>query len=153
LRGAAESCGISLHGAHAREQEGWLIRKWRLTAEGVTLGSPLFAEAASRPGITEIYVVELQPQLMGQQLGVKLIREALADAGDEAIVVCKPVPTEFSNVQPEESLAAAMAYHQRLGPREDARGVLLSGWHTSSPRLVTPPRVARLSRGVVTLAS
>jgi GNAT superfamily N-acetyltransferase len=81
----------------------------------------LAGEMLSRPGVTEILNVELQPAFLGQGLGIVMLRAALADVPDDDIVVCQPTPTEYSNVPPGRSAAAVAAFYHRLGFAVDDR--------------------------------
>ena len=81
----------------------------------------LAAFASNGRGVTEILNLELEPVFFGQGLGERLMCVALAHVPADDIVICQPVPTDFSNVPPGESAAKVDAFYRRLGFAPDAR--------------------------------
>jgi GNAT superfamily N-acetyltransferase len=69
----------------------------------------------------EILNVELEPSFLGQGLGRVLLKAALASVPGDAIVVCQPTPTEFSNVAQHKAAAADDSFYRKLGFATDDR--------------------------------
>lgn len=135
LRASGVKSGVSLEGwwspADAAAPIVGRIRiKRSCSVERADLGEldTLARPELGRPGLTQILNIELEPAFVGQGLGLLLIRAALADVPGDEVVVCEPVPSEYSNVPSGLSVAAVSSFYMEIGLTEDDR---LSGYLTA----------------------